>query len=202
MKQEGLARSNQRATQSSIYQLNPRHWLLKSENSDGDLYVNRANIPVLVRYCKGEPEVPPEFRTRTMVEYYDKQINPRSVFGLLKQGTGSRCLDVQLCLISNIKCFYTVVAMPQSERGYAFLATLTIPFKYSSVEVSCKIAERNSPGYREKLVAMVHGARADALAKEFDAEFADHPLTRVRKTILQIVDDLTINSLNRPTFYD
>ena len=188
--------------QSSIYKLNPKKWQLKKEDDFGDVYLSKTGIAVVVRAFRDVPQVPEEFTKKSVLEYYDKKVNPRFAFGLMKRSTGIRNVDIKLCIISNIKCFLTIYALPQSDPGLLFLGTLTVPFKRSCIEVKCQLAETGLIGYRETVVASTHGSKVDPFSLDYDKEFPDHPLSIVRRTIYQVVKDLSINSLKRPPFYD
>jgi hypothetical protein len=104
------------------------------------------------------------------------------------------------------------VPLPHAPRGQAFIGTWTIPKAACSMVLKVQAAERGTTGMREAVVADRVGFEAYFRPhpysageqfgglpyhvgddEQWDAEFPDHPLTRVRAALNRITPTVTLD---------
>lgn len=139
----------------------------------------------------------------------------RFIYRTLANQSGAGLISADVVEVAGIECVETIFKLPQDKRGMVYIGSLTVPFEQLSYVVKIQSVERGVTGIREavildKLVGegfqfnivdeKMMGWSADpydpdgdypltpnlAEDEKYDAQFPDHALTKVRKTLSQI----------------
>jgi hypothetical protein len=125
-------------------------------------------------------------------------------------------LELERVRIEGCDFMRTIFKQPQQPHGMAYVGTLLLPFRDCSWVVKAQCEERGITGVREAVILDrrisdlklpgIEGWQADrydpsfraplqrnlAEAEEYDAEFPDHPLSRLRRLLQRLVDGIRL----------
>jgi|SRR5271157_1125039 len=128
---------------------------------------------------------------------------------------GGAIIEIDTPRIDGCKSIRSIIKMPQQPAGMTYLGSFTLPFQYFSYVVKVQCVETGMTGIRDSVVlhAMLNsgevtigkngelqgwmldpydGSATSALARnkseaeQYDANFPEHPLSRVRRLLRQI----------------
>jgi hypothetical protein len=94
--------------------------------------------------------------------------------------------------LAGVESLRTIVKIPQQPHGMTYIGSWTIPKKTFSFVIKVCCAEHGFTGARENLLlwkSLMGQSGSDPLSfdnEQWDAEFPNHPLSRVRATLRQI----------------
>ena len=137
--------------------------------------------------------------------------------------SGKAMIENEVVTIDGVASIRQIIKIPQQPSGITYLGSFTIPFRDRSFVLKVQCEERGMTGMREAVVmdslfgdgtvtiddGKLVGWQADpydpgvqlplmrnrAEDPAFDAQFPDHPLSRVRKAFAQIEGSLRLHDL-------
>lgn len=152
---------------------------------------------VLLYYFDLPPDLPGELACEEdLGDYYRSLIEP------------SRHVETSMLMLDGCAVVRNIVKLPQESSGMTYVGTLTIPFRDFSFVVKAMCMERGVTGMREATLFAKHGELkdgesadaeermdlpVDADSARFDAQFPDHPASRVRARLTRIQDSLVMS---------
>jgi hypothetical protein len=121
----------------------------------------------------------------------------KQLFVEVDREQGSTLLTFAVKDYGGLPCMETVSEKPQKPHGVVCKASITVPRKYFYFFVSFYAAEQGITGMRDAIIFSKHseevgweaakgtGSRAESESnkEKYDAEFPDHPLSRVRRSL-------------------
>jgi len=129
---------------------------------------------------------------------------------------GAALIDVEAVKLDGCDGLRTIVKMPQAPHGMTYIGGLTLPFRDCSWVLKAQCEERGTTGMREMIVLdkriddvklpSLEGWQSDPYdsgmraplqrnlseAEEYDPEFPDHPLSRLRRLLPCLSDTLHV----------
>ena len=143
----------------------------------------------------------------------------RFIYRTLANQSGAGLLAAEVVDVQGMSCVETIFKLPQENRGMVYIGSITVPFEQLSYVVKIQSVERGVTGIREAVILdrlmgegfqfeivdqKMMGWAADpydptgdyplapnlAESEKYDAEFPDHALTKVRRTLGQIKETL------------
>jgi|SRR5579859_75774 len=138
------------------------------------------------------------------------------------QASGGAILEVDVLELDGCKTIKTIIKVPQKPKGMGYLGSLTLPFRDFSYVLKIQCLERGITGMRDSVIfstylksgevtlgkdGQILGWMQDpyepslisALAKnkseaeEYDSQFPQHPLSRLRRILAQVQPTLKIS---------
>jgi hypothetical protein len=132
-------------------------------------------------------------------------------------------IEVEAPIVQGRRSVRAILKVPQQPTGMSYLGSLTLPFRDFSYVLKVGCVERGTTGVRDAMIAdqcmkdgtvsvspdgRIEGWMADpydasvraplmrnrAEAREYDAQFPEHPLTRARRVLDHIQGTVTIGS--------
>ena len=163
-----------------------------------------GNIVLSINYFDSKPDLPSLKQINTVRHFYREQIVEHE--GGLIEVNLSKCKDH--------KAIRTIFKIPLKTSGVIYLASLTIPFRYSSYVIKIQASETGVTGIRDSVVSNRLLNRGEITVGEngfidwdydpyhstfnegtlmnkseeikYDADFKNHPLSIARKLLSQI----------------
>jgi len=125
-------------------------------------------------------------------------------------GGGGGLIEAEFGTLGGVPALWQLVKIPLGSRpGQAFLASWTVPKDRCSLVLKVQAAEGRMTGLREAVIADRVGPAASfrphpygdfgglpyhvADLERWDADFPDHPLTRVRTTLRRLTPTVTLD---------
>lgn len=148
------------------------------------------------------PDLPSQAQTSAeMQEFYRGRVGNDKV----------QMIEFGLPSVADIRCIWMVLKIPRDPHGMSYVGSLTIPFVEFSFVLKMQCEEQGITGIRETALfikAQQEGAvtlAADGtLAGDWnpddqshDAEFPDHPVSRLRREFARIMATLQINDTTK-----
>lgn len=151
----------------------------------------------------------------------DETNKVRFLYRSLANQSGAALISADVIPIYGIKCIQTVFKMPQTNRGFVYIGSLTIPFAEFSFVVKIQCLEKGFTGVRDAVVydqVLASGAELDehgkiknwqqdpydkeatfplmpnmADSESYDSAFPQHALSRVRNTLRQVRETISFD---------
>lgn len=179
------------------------------EKNDGEIvWVNPEQSALISIYFFN---IPPDLPT---IKYVDALRDfHRSV-----ANSGGGIIEVSTFNLKNFPSVKTIFKFPQPEKGMSYLASVTIPFENCSFVIKTQAVEVGTTGMRDSLIlskffesgevtfgddglknwfedpydpTFKEGTPMNKSEKEeYDIEFPEHPLTKVRSMINQAIEEV------------
>ena len=180
------------------------NWEKEKEEDSIIHWVNpEQGIALSLNYFYSKPDIPSIKQVGQLRDYYRNQIVAHN---------GGLIL-VDLIELKNYQAIKTIFKIPQQPKGVVYLGSLTIPFRDRSYVIKLQALELGMTGVRDAVIldrylregnVNLDNWSADPYnstytkgtlmnkseAPKYDAEFEDHPLTRVRKYLSEIEDNI------------
>jgi hypothetical protein len=177
------------------------------ENTKGEqAFVNPEQTTVLViNFFDLKPDLPTIKDIDFLRKFYRELIAPN----------GGALIEVDLLQLKGFAAVKTIFKFPMETRGMAYVASITIPFEDYSYVIKIQAPEVGVTGMRDAVILdrlmgteevflendelqnwfsdpydseiKSSGIRNKSDARQYDAEFPDHPLSRVRE-IFSIIE--------------
>lgn len=169
------------------------------------------SLVLSVNFFDSKPDLPSLKQINTVRHFYREQIVEHD--GGLIQADLTKC--------QNYQAIQTIFKIPLKTSGVIYLASLTIPFRYSSYVIKIQASETGIIGLRESVVADRLLRKGDITVNEngydnwssdpyhsnfnegtlmnksedaqYDVDFDNHPLTQARKLLHQIKSEIEFN---------
>lgn len=118
------------------------------------------------------------------------------------EASGGLVVELSVLKIGASPAVRAIVKTPQQPSGMTYVGSITLPFRDFSFVIKVQCAEHGMTGLRETVLldrglqsgaTMSAGAAPDSDAPAFDAEFPDHPVSRVRRALRGVCGSLVIN---------
>lgn len=126
--------------------------------------------------------------------------------------SGGKLVDLAVVVAGGCPAVRTILSVPQQPSGRTYVGSLTLPFRDFSFVLKCQCAERGPTGFKEALLfdrspaanrsLQTEGERLDCPEwnpddPQYDAEFPDHPVARVRRVLDQVAESLAVDESMR-----
>jgi hypothetical protein len=133
----------------------------------------------------------------------------RAFYAAKLQASGGQLVETSVVRAGGCPAVLVLFKTPQQPSGMTYVGSLTIPFRDFSYVVKVQCEEGGPTGLRESVlmerrlaageIPMASGGRLHMAdwnpdAAEFDAEFPDHPLSRLRRVLQRIIASLVAES--------
>ncbi|MDP6447401.1 MAG: hypothetical protein QGG36_22535 [Pirellulaceae bacterium] len=126
----------------------------------------------------------------------------RAFYDEVLSGSNAKILEAALTTIDECRVYQMIVSVPQQPTGAVYVASVTVPRRDFSFVLKIQAAEFGATGQKEAVLLDRHlathpegGADApDYDAVGNDAEFPHHPVARVRRTLRDIAQSLSIDA--------
>lgn len=187
-------------------------WKQKKKDSGMLQWTNPEETIVLsMNFFDSKPDLPSLKQINTLRHFYREQI--------VEHDGGLIQVDLDTC--KNHQIIKTIFKIPLKTSGVVYLASLTIPFRYSSYVIKIQATEHGITGLRDSVIADRLLGTGEITSTEngyenwssdpyhstfnegtlmnksedvkYDADFKKHPLTQARKLLSQIEKDIQFN---------
>jgi hypothetical protein len=181
-------------------------WRIETRTKAVKYWINpEETMALTVNFFNLKPDLPTIKNIHNLREFYRLQI---------AEANGG-LIQVDLLKISGHNVIQTIFKIPQEPSGMLYLASLTIPFKECSYVIKIQAPEIENTGIRDAFVADQLMKSGEITAgengfenwmadpynpkftggtpmnksehTEYDKDFLDHPLSKARKMIAEIV---------------
>ena len=180
------------------------NWEKEKEDKEIIHWVNaEQGIALSLNYFYSKPDIPSISKIGQLRDYYRNQIVAHN----------GGLIQVDLVALKNYQAIKTIFKIPQQPKGVVYLGSLTIPFRDRSYVIKLQALELGMTGVRDAVIldrylregkVNVDNWSADPYnstytkgtlmnkseAPKYDAEFEDHPLTRIRKYLSEIEENI------------
>ena len=180
------------------------NWEKEKEEDSIIHWVNpEQGIALSLNYFYSKPDIPSIKQVGRLRDYYRNQIVAHN----------GGLIQVDLIDLKRYPAIKTIFKIPQQPKGVVYLGSLTIPFRDRSYVIKIQALELGMTGVRYSVIldrflregnvnidnwsadpynsTYTKGTRMNkSEAPEYDVEFEDHPLTRVRKYISEIEENI------------
>lgn len=194
-------------------------WELKEDTESMKSWYNSDGDKLSLNFFLKEPDLP-----KDASNINDMRIMYR---GMITQAKGA-IVEVEKDYVGSLLAVKTIFKFPQDPSGFAFLGSYTVPREDFSLVLKVQCPERGPTGMREAVIldkAMGEGLventkegwfsdpydpefKAPVLSniadrEEYDEKFPKHPLSKVRKTLKLIKDNVGFSDeiLNSKKFF-
>lgn len=122
-----------------------------------------------------------------------------------------RIVEVAIVEGGGLPLVMTILKQAQEPSGMTYIGSLTLPFRDFSFVLKVQCVERGTTGMREAVLLArrfaagdligaggelgLHGRGWNPDSAEFDAEFPDHPVSRLRRIIDQVRGSLRVDPM-------
>lgn len=144
----------------------------------------------------------------------------RSFYRKMAEANGIAPVEINSVTLKELAAIRTIYKLKMEPTGFAFLGSYTLPFSDRTIVIKIQCVESGITGMRESAVLIIEdckdadeetgmliGWEADpydpshtakfmankADAEKYDAQFPEHPLSRVRAYLNQISETLEVN---------
>ncbi|MBC8755919.1 hypothetical protein H2O64_14670 [Kordia sp. YSTF-M3] len=193
----------------------PKFGLKEVENTkEEQAFVNQEQTLVLLKnFFDLEPDLPTIKDIDFLRKFYRELIAPN----------GGALIEVDLLQLKGFATVKTIFKFPMDPKGMAYVGSITIPFENYSYVVKVQAAEVGMTGMRDavildKLMGTKEvfigdddeiknwfsdpydseitnpGLRNKSDARQYDAEFPEHPLSLVRKMLDNIEQEIVFDT--------
>jgi hypothetical protein len=143
------------------------------------------------------PDLPPARAVEELRGFYARSL----------ETSGGQLVETAVLTVGGFAAVRVVFKAPQQPSGMTYVGSVTVPFRDFSFVVKVQCEERGATGLREAVlldrrlragdVPSVTAGRMELPgwepdAEQFDAEFPDHPVSRVRKVLRQVCASLIV----------
>ena len=203
---------------------------VETERSQPDELDNRKKVYYLNDYDDLSInffDLPPDITAEN-----DTDVELQNNYRKVAYESGAAIIEVKKVKLGVFDSIKTIFKFPMQPQGMAYIGSYTIPFKNFSYVIKVQCIEQGTTGIRDNTIFelmikngkvklnpekhTVEGWMKDPYdesiklpfmmnlseAEEFDAQFPEHPLSRMRKFLKQIEETIKINDslLNEPKF--
>jgi hypothetical protein len=124
----------------------------------------------------------------------------RNAYLAMLKNTAAKLVEVRPVTVSRCRAIRLIIKVPQQPNGMTYVGSITVPFRDFSYVIKAQCEERGMTGLREavmfeKLVAAGKVTISDAGKvvgqhdyddEQYDSQFPQHPLSRLRNLLNQI----------------
>jgi len=187
-------------------------WSEKDKSRDAIEWDNSKADVLSLNFFNEKPSIPVKPKElKKLRDYYRTMIS--------KAGGGLVSVDVMS--VQNLPCIKTIFKVPQQPDGMTYVGSFTIPLADFSYVVKAKCTETGTTGIRDTMVMqdmmssgkMKMGSfdgwaqdpyqpsfkgpalRNKSEDEKYDEKFPDHPLSRCRKILANVIATLKINDV-------
>ncbi|BDD03895.1 hypothetical protein [Aureibacter tunicatorum] len=187
-------------------------WARSVENKNIKQWINEEQtIALSLNFFDLKPDLPSIKDIKSLRDFYRNQI--------IEYNGG--IIEVDLVEIKGFKIIKTIFKIPQEPTGMMYLGSLTIPFEKCSYVIKIQAPEVGMTGIRDSVIGnkllnenvisigengyenwfedpydskFIGGTLMNKSESiEFDSEFVDHPLSRVREILSEIQKEIIFN---------
>jgi hypothetical protein len=191
------------------------HWRLEKEEKSRAHYINDARDPLTISYFGVVPDIKADIEDLTAL---------RNFYRRFAESCGVALIEVDRCRIDGLQAVCSIVKSQQLVGGSVYVGGYTLPFYDCSVVIRVQCVENaNGVGAREAAVKPRFAGRPDweqdlydptyrgkymrnqSDDSRYDADFPDHPLSRIRRYLAALPDQIDIDpgiKALRPFVYD
>jgi len=191
----------------------PSQWKLVQSEDSVAFFQNAAGDLLSINHFAKEPDIAADINDAAAL---------RAFYRASAESGGVAMLEVDPIQIAGIAAVRTILKARMEPRGFAFIGCLTLPFATCSYVLKFQSIERGVTGIREAAVmamqetpleidevtGKVIGREVDpyeptykgaflrnrADGREYDAQFPDHPLSKVRMYLAELAEQLKVAS--------
>jgi hypothetical protein len=183
---------------------------LDREESDRKVWFTKDGDGISLNFFDAPPNLPSDVKSSEQV---------RDFYLSMLQGTPTKLVEMRITRISGCPAIRLILKSPhkpQKASGMTYLGSITIPFRDFSYVVKCQCHERGTTGIREAILFDLMRSSGvisidssgkitgewNSDAEAHDADFPQHPLSKLRKLLGQIEATGEIDPATRsePTF--
>ncbi|WP_139798656.1 hypothetical protein [Andreprevotia lacus] len=189
----------------------PQQWIFVKREENTALYRNECGDYLSLNYFGLVPDIAANLTDLTAL---------RGFYREKTTDVGMAMLEVDVAEVAGIQTARTLLKGRMQPRGFAFLGSFTFPFADCSYVVKVQCTEGNPTGMRESMVMIQLpelpqadeatgkligwerdpydvNYRGDFMANladdaQYDAQFADHPLSRARRYLAELQNELKV----------
>ena len=179
-------------------------WLLQQQTPQKIVWQNDIPDGLSVNFFAIPPDIPCALsETERLHDFYST----------MTAKSGARIVELSTVVVQGLNAIRFILKVPQPESGLTYLGSLTLPFKNCSYVIKVQCPEYGDTGMREALVgdrilgefiqnygdvskedipklAKEVAARADE--PRYDAQFPGHPLSRLRRYLADIDQNVQV----------
>lgn len=191
----GLFRRSTKASLDSL-RFNSAEYTFEGESGQSRLWVTEDGDRVSLHLFTVRPDLPKVGTVADLRGFYTQGI----------EASGGQLVETSLLRVGGCPAIKVVVKVPQQPFGMTYVGSLTIPFRDFSFVVKVQCQERGTTGLREAVLldrqlaagevpeSALGRVHVEADAEEFDVEFPQHPVSRVRRVLQQVCDSLVLDA--------
>lgn len=203
---------------------------VETERSQPDELDNRKKVYYLNDYDDLSInffDLPPDITAKN-----DTDVELQNNYRKVTYESGAAIIEVKKVKLGVFDSIKTIFKFPMQPQGMAYIGSYTIPFKNFSYVIKVQCIEQGTTGIRDNTIfelmirngkvklnpekktveGWMHDPYDESVqlpfmmnlseAEEFDAQFPEHPLSRMRKFLKQIEETIKIDDslLNEPKF--
>jgi len=179
------------------------HWRIEKEEKARVHYLNDVNDPFTVSFFGVVPDIQADI---------DNEADLRSFYRRFAESCGVALIEVDVRELDGVKAVRSIVKAKQSTLGDIYVGGYTLPFYDCSIVMRIQCLENpHNLGARQAAVKKRYEGRPDweedpydptyrgkpmrnqSDDERYDADFPDHPLTRVRRYLADLPKQIDID---------
>jgi len=132
-------------------------------------------------------ELPPDLpRTNTVFKNY------KHYFQGFLEGSNGTMIDCAIVTINGCQSIVSSYSVPLGALRKTFVGSIHVPFEEFSFVFKCQCEGAENGGLKEAILANRGIKPEDYLDVQFDQEFPDHPIARVRRILNRLTSSIII----------
>lgn len=190
----------------------PAQWTLRHADESTALFTNDSGDGFSINYFPKVPDIEADVSDALAL---------RAFYRAAAESSGVAMLEVDPTRIAGLPAVRTILKARLQPTGFAFIGSYTLPFADCSYVLKCQSVERGVTGMREAAVLVMQTVpmpmdeqtgkligweqdpydpsirgrfmRNRADDEQYDAEFPAHPLSRVRRYLKELGEQLDVS---------
>ncbi|ANH66571.1 hypothetical protein [Mitsuaria sp. 7] len=191
----------------------PEQWVFQDANDTAALFANADGDRLSINHFSAVPDITADMSDAAAL---------RAFYRTMTELNGVAMLEVDPTRVAGLPAVRTVFKARLEPKGFAFIGSVTLPFADQSYVIKLQSLEVGTTGLREATVmAMQQGPvevdeqtgriigweqdpydpghqgpfmRNAADDEQYDAAFPDHPLSKVRRHLNEMIEQLAVSA--------
>ncbi|ALF88952.1 MULTISPECIES: hypothetical protein [Ralstonia solanacearum species complex] len=191
----------------------PAQWVLQQENERIAIFRNEVGDVLTVNYFMAVPDI------EASIDDVDAL---RAFYRRTAEANGLALIETELAQLTTLRAVRTLFKARMNQiRGFALIGAYTLPFADRSYVIKVESMEQGVTGMREAVVMalmgppQIHEATGELIGwgqdpydpshraefmrnqaddQKFDAQFPDHPLSKVRRYLVELESSVQADS--------
>jgi hypothetical protein len=189
----------------------PSQWALRQEDESVAVFQNADGDALSINHFNKIPDIAADIADTGAL---------RSFYRMAAESNGVAMIEVDSMQVAGLPAVRTILKARLQPRGFAFIGSFTFPFADCSYVLKVQSVEHGITGAREAAVLLMQEKPAEADERtgkiigweqdpydaahhapfmrnraddeKYDAAFPDHPLSRVRRHLRQLSQELEV----------